>query len=124
MYNNASERRIRNNRLRRKRQIRRNLYMMIMAVILTAGFSVMFFSFKARAQEESETPSAYKYYKSVTVGGGDTIWDFACLYADTDFYESYEGYIKEVMDINHLKDEQIVYGQHIIVPYYSSEFKG
>lgn len=123
MYNNISERRIKNNRLRRNRQIRRNLSMLMMTVVLTVGFSVMFFSFKAKAQS-SETPLFYKYYKSITVGGGDTIWDFAKLYADTDFYESYECYIKEVMDINHLKDDQIVYGQHIIIPYYSNEFKG
>lgn len=123
MYNNISERRITNNRLRRNRQIRRNLFMLMMTVVLTVGFSVMFFSFKAKAQS-SETSHSYKYYKSITVGGGDTIWDFAQLYADTDFYESYECYIKEVMDINHLKDEQIVYGQHIIIPYYSNEFKG
>lgn len=123
MYSSTSERRIRNNRLRRNRQIRRNLFMLLLAVILTAGSSVTFFGFKAKAQS-NEVTASYKYYKSITIDGGDTIWDFAALYANTDFYDSYDCYIKEVMEINHLKSEQIISGQNIIVPYYSSEFKG
>lgn len=123
MHNDISERRIRKNKLRRKHQIRRNIFMLMLSIILAAGFSIMFFSFKSKAQS-GDAELSCKYYKSITVGAGDTIWDFAELYADTDFYDSYGCYIKEVMDINHLKDEQIIYGQHIIIPYYSHEFKG
>ena len=123
MNNQISERRIRNNKLRRNRQIRRNIGMCLATFIMIVGFSTLFFSFKSKAQSNN-TDISYKYYKSITVAAGDTIWDYAELYADTDFYDSYGSYIQEVMDINHLKDDNIVYGQHIILPYYSNEFIG
>lgn len=122
MNNHISERRIKNNRLRRRRQIRRNICMCFITVIIIAGISTIFFSFKAKAQSNEEIIS-YKYYKSITVAAGDTLWDYAESYADAEFYDSYSSYIKEVKEINHLKDDNITYGQHIIVPYYSSEFK-
>lgn len=121
MNNNISERRIRNNKLRRRRQLRRNICISLMTFMLVAGFSVLFFSFGSRAQTDAGDVS-YKYYKSVTVQAGDTIWDYAGLYADKDFYDSYDNYIKEVMNINHLKDDNIICGQNIILPYYSNEF--
>lgn len=121
--NHISERRIRNNRLRRRQQLRRNICMCLMTVIMISVFSTVFFSFKAKAQSNNEKLS-YKYYKSITVAAGDTIWDYAEQYADAGYYDSYSSYIKEVMDINHLNDDNIIYGQHIIVPYYSDEFTG
>lgn len=124
MNDHISERRIRNNKLRRKRQMHRNISMLFMTVVLTAGFSTMLFSFKAKAQSNVSSDISYKYYKSVTIGAGDTIWDFADLYADTEYYDSYDSYIKEVMAINHLKNETIIYGQNLIIPYYSNEFIG
>ncbi len=122
MNNNISERRIRNNKLRRRRQLRRNICISLMTFMLVAGFSVLFFSFGAKAQTDAGDDVSYKYYKSITVQAGDTIWDYAGLYADKDFYDSYENYIKEVMNINHLKDDNIICGQNIILPYYSNEF--
>lgn len=122
MNNHISERRIRNNKLKRQRQMCRNLRMFLITLILTAGFSAMFFSFKAKAQSDISSDISYKYYKSVTINSGDTLWDFAGSYADDRFYNSYDSYIKEVMEINHLKDENIIYGQNIIIPYYSNVF--
>lgn len=121
MNNNISERRIRNNKLRRRRQLRRNICISLMTFLLVTGFSVLFFSFGSKAQTDTEDVS-YKYYKSITVQTGDTIWDYARLYADKNFYDSYDNYIKEVMTINHLEDDNIIYGQNIILPYYSNEF--
>ncbi|MGN0377472.1 MAG: LysM peptidoglycan-binding domain-containing protein [Suilimivivens sp.] len=123
MNNHISERRIRNNKLRRRRQIRRNIFICLMTLVMITGFSTMFFSFKAKAQSRDEEIS-YKYYKSITVAAGDTMWDYAERYADTEFYDSYESYIKEVININHLDGDDIIYGQHIILPYYSNEFVG
>ena len=123
MNNRISERRIRNNKLKRKHQLRRNISMTVITFVLIACFSVMFCSFGSKAQSSSEDIS-YKYYKSIAVGAGDTLWDYARLYADENHYDTYNSYIKEVKDINHLKDDNIVYGQYIVLPYYSNEFVG
>lgn len=116
-----SERRIRNNKLRRKRQLRHHIIMFMVTVLLITGFSVCFFSFKTKAQNETEEV-AYKYYKSIVVDSGDTIWDYAEEYAHEDYYDSYESYIKEVIRINAMQDDSIQSGQYLIIPYYSYEF--
>jgi len=123
MNYSVSERRIRNNRIRRRRQLKHHILMFITTVLLISCFSVCFFSFKAKAQSGSEE-IAYKYYKSITVENGDTIWDYAEKYADSEYYDSYDCYIKEVIRINSLSDDSIQSGQYIIIPYYSYEFVG
>lgn len=95
--------------------------MFMVTVLLITGFSVCFFSFKTKAQNEAEEV-AYKYYKSIVVDSGDTIWDYAEEYAHEDYYDSYESYIKEVIRINAMQDDSIQSGQYLIIPYYSYEF--
>ena len=117
----VSERRIRNNKLRRRRQLRHHIMMFAMTVLLIVSLSVCFFGFKTKAQSETEQ-IAYKYYKSIVVESGDTIWDYANEYAHEDFYDSYDSYIKEVIRINAMSDDSIQSGQYLIIPYYSYEF--
>lgn len=95
--------------------------MFMVTVLLITGFSVCLFSFKTKAQNETEEV-AYKYYKSIVVDSGDTIWDYAEEYAHEDYYDSYESYIKEVIRINAMQDDSIQSGQYLIIPYYSYEF--
>jgi len=116
-----SERRIRNNKIRRRCQLRHHMMMFIGTIILIAGLSVSFFSFKTKAQNGTEEV-AYKYYKSIVVESGDTIWDYAKEYANENYYDSYESYIKEVIRINAMQDDSIQSGQYLIIPYYSYEF--
>ncbi len=123
MNNQVSERRIRNNKLRRRRQVKRQLFTIIMTIVLITGLSVFGFGMNAKAQStEAAADIQYKYYKSVMVESGDTIWNYAEVYADKDYYDSYESYINEVVQINALTDDEITSGQYLILPYYSSEF--
>lgn len=118
-----SERRIRNNKLRRKRQLRHNIIKFVMTIILISCLSLCLFSLKTKAQSDS-TDISYKYYKSISVNTGDTLWDYATKYADSEFYDSYESYINEIISINALTNDSIRAGQSIIIPYYSNEFVG
>lgn len=112
-----SERRIRENRRRRELELRRNIFVFCFTVsiicTLTLGLTVM----KTNAKDSSEIPEV-KYYTSIDVFRGDTLWTIAGEYADG-HYKTTEDYIKEVMSINSLSDETIYAGQHLIVPYYS-----
>ena len=119
--NNNSELRIRNNRMRRARQLRRNMIMCLLTFILVICFSIIFFSFKTKAQGNQEE-ILYTYYKSIMVSEGDSLWKYAQMYGDTQYYDSYEDYIKEVINMNFLEDETITIGQYLILPYYSNEF--
>ena len=119
--NRASELRIRNNRIRRKQQLRRNAIICLLTFVLVISFSFIFFSFRTRAQSSDEE-ILYKYYKSVMVEDGDTLWRYADIYGDSQHYDSHDAYIKEVMEMNFLKNDQITSGQYLIIPYYSSEF--
>lgn len=115
----VSERRILINRKRRARQLKRNILKGIMTFALVVSFSLLFLEFKVKAQNSTEEIS-YKYYKSVMVNSGNTLWDFADTYADDRHYDSLEKYVNEVMEMNHLGDESITAGQYIIIPYYST----
>ena len=121
MMNNNSELRIRNNRIRRTRQLRRNMIMFFLTIVLVICFSIIFFSFKTKAQSNEEEV-LYKYYKSVMVSEGDSLWKYAQMYGDNQYYDNYEDYMKEVMNMNFLEDDTIITGQYLILPYYSREF--
>ncbi|GFI01371.1 MAG: peptidoglycan-binding protein [Lachnospiraceae bacterium] len=117
----TSERRIRNNRIKRRRELRQRFIICIFTFLLVVTFSSLFFSFKTKAQG-SDKEILYKYYKSIVVQDGDTLWNYACQYGEEQYYGSYDDYINEVICINSLSDDKIIAGQHLILPYYSTEF--
>ncbi|MDE5909404.1 MAG: hypothetical protein K2H52_11775 [Lachnospiraceae bacterium] len=123
MNANASERRIRNNRIKRRRELRHRFIMCICTFLLIVTFSSLFFSFRTKAQGRDEEV-LYKYYKSIVVEDGDTLWNYACQYGEEQYYDTHDDYIKEVIRINTLSDDRITAGQHLILPYYSAEFIG
>lgn len=64
--------------------------------------------------------SRYKYYTSVTVSDGDTLWDLSGDFISSE-YSSRSEYILEVRRLNHMTSEDILYsGNSIVMPYYSS----
>ena len=122
MAADRSERRIKNNRIRRRQELRRHFMISIFTFILILSFSTLFFSLRTKAQGQNEL--LYKYYKSVVVEEGDTLWHYACQYAQEEYYDSQEDYIQEVIHINSLSEDHITAGQYLILPYYSPEFIG
>lgn len=86
----------------------------MMAVILIGG-SISGFA-KARRTEEC----AYKYYTSIAIEPGDTLWGIASEYMTSE-YDGVDEYIREVRKLNHLSDNGICAGQYLMVPYYSDK---
>ena len=77
----------------------------------------------AYAQEREDShPVYYKYYTSIRVEAGDTLWDIAERYV-CDQTGSRQDYIREVMKLNGMKSDQIRTGENITVFYYSTELK-
>ncbi|WP_342755808.1 LysM peptidoglycan-binding domain-containing protein [Kineothrix sedimenti] len=115
-----SERRILNNKLRRKRQRRKNIFLFAMTFFLVATLSFGVNAFLSNAKSSSDDIE-YKYYKSIIIQRGDTLMSIASENMDGN-YSSAESYVNELIKINGLRDDKIVAGNYLIIPYYSSEF--
>lgn len=85
----------------------------ILAVLVLWMVSV---SFRAEGSSKPE----YKYYKSVEITAGDTLWTIAENYMD-EHYGNVREYIDEVETINGISAENITAGKSIVIPYYSNE---
>lgn len=113
--------------LRERRKIqKRNLQLRAAAALLSfvAVIFLLIFHFTPQNTQADSEPKAptYKYYTSIRVSSGDTLWDIANEYR-TEEYSSIFSYISEVRKINHLKSNQITDGMYLCVPYYSVECK-
>ena len=106
--------------VRRKRayvcQIRRYLIISFLAVLLTILGVILGSNLLASSQSKaSNEVNTYKYYTSIEVQKGDTLWTIAQQY--------YASYIEEVKDMNQLTSDTIHAGEYLTVSYSSSEFK-
>ena len=116
-----SEERIRSNRIRRQQELRRHIVRFIITTCLVVILAVCTGSFFSKATESSDENAEYKYYTSIIVKAGDSMTTIADKYISAQ-YGSTDDYISEVAAINHLSDNEIHAGEHIIVPYYTAEF--
>ncbi len=108
-------------RRHRERQVRRNILLLVLSIILVLLLSFLLGGFFSQASD-LEHKISYKYYKSVEIMPGDTLWAIAEEYSDTENYASTVEYIEEVKRMNSLKSNTIHAGNYLIVPYYSTEF--
>lgn len=114
--NYADNRRKRRNR---KRFYRNRRIVLTIAVIFIAVIYLSIFGGQesVRAYDHSGGDSAdHRYYKSIQVNDGDTLWDIAALYMD-DSYDSTADYIEELKEINKLSSDNIHAGCYLTVSY-------
>lgn len=102
--------------------MKRRLTVIAATLCIIIGCGIVFGSFFAKAQDETtKEETSYKYYKSIVIETGDTLWNIAQEYKSADC--STEEYIKEVMELNSLSTNKIQEGQHLMIAYYDNEFK-
>jgi hypothetical protein len=85
-----------------------------------AILTLLLVSGTVKTKAASANPS-YKYYTSIQLEQGDTLWNIANTYM-TDEYHNINEYIDEVCSINHISQEEIHAGQYLTIPYYSSDY--
>jgi len=76
--------------------------------------------FGATNTQAAPAETTYKYFTSVQIESGDTLWAIASEYI-TDEYSDMNEYMNEVCAINHISEDEIHAGQFIVVPYYAAE---
>lgn len=109
--------------IRRKQQV---MYQRLVIIILTIciifcgvllGSTIM----ASGRSKASDDHAAFKYYTSVQIEKGDSLWSIAVNHM-TPEYDNVQDYIEEVKELNQLDEDNIHSGQYLTIPYYSSEF--
>lgn len=108
-------------RSRRIRQLRHRMILAFVTLCISLMLGIFGCGFLSRAQSDSAEVSC-KYFTSVMVQPGDTLYSIAQKYAD-EHYSSVDAYVAEVCLTNHMMDTDIHIGDYLIIPYYSTEFR-
>ena len=92
---------------------------LVMIMSLSFGFGSIFSS---AHDDKAESPSEERYYKSVQIEKGDSLWSIAQRYRGTE--DSVYEYMDELAEANHLslKDRNhLQEGDYLVVSYYGEE---
>ena len=106
---------------------RRNVCVMERSVLVFGAALIVFFlaafliSDRIEASSMTSDQQSYKYYTSIQVKQGESLWSIAGHYMSSD-YSDLDAYIEEVRDLNHLDSDDIHAGEYLLIPYYSSEY--
>lgn len=89
---------------------------LLLSITLTGGIVVI-------AGNIKQPEKTYKYYTSVEIKSGDTLWDIASQYYQENNYEDVRDYIKELKKLNNMNSDKLIVGKKLVVSYYSTELK-
>ena len=116
---NASAKAIRRSE---EKRIKRLLALCVATVFIIFAACAVFGNFMSSAHNSrSDSPDTFKYYTSIEIQPGDTLWDIAEAYITED-YESVTEYVKALKQMNSLDTDDIQAGQSLMVAYNDTEF--
>ena len=120
---NKQEIRYRSNRRRQRALAKRRMLLLLTTLLLITIGKIVFGScFSFAKDNESSANQQFKYYKSIMIEAGDSLWSIAEEYK-TEHHESTQDYIDDLVVLNDLSSETIHAGQYLMVIYYDTEFK-
>lgn len=111
----------RRNIIRKKQIAKRRIFLLLSAVFVITLGSIVYGSIFSSAKDESKDTQQYKYYKSIEIQAGDSLWTIAEEYCDESYDGDIQQYIKELKELNSLKSEKIHAGRKLLVFYYDTE---
>ena len=122
-YNDRISEKANRNIEKRKRVVGFQRLFIILSVIFIVSLAILLGNgIKALANSASETYPPQKYYTSLYIEPGDSLWTIAETYS-AGSEMTIEEYVDDVIAINRLESTEIHYGSYLIVPYFSSEMK-
>lgn len=109
--------------MKKKRQLAKRRMVILLATlfVVTVG-SIVCGSIFSSAKDPATDILQHKYYKSITIEQGDSLWSIAQEYR-SDAYKDTQEYIDELIQLNGLTSGIIHEGQHLIVAYYDTEIR-
>ena len=107
----------------RQKQVHRNIALLAFSIVLILFLVLFITSISTQASDREHMPS-YKYFRSIEISSGDTLWSIAEDNMDARYYKHTADYVAEVKRMNSLDTDQIIAGSYLIIPYYSTEFVG
>lgn len=108
--------------LRREAVLHRNILLILLTTISILLCVLIGSSIGGSSQTVAAKNNSYKYYTSIEIEKGDTLWTIAKQYM-TPEYASIQAYVEEVKELNQLGDDDIHAGQYLMVPYFSEQSK-
>ena len=101
-----------------KVQMEKRLIVVIGIIVISLG--ILLGSSISAFASAREKARIHKYYTSIQLRQGDSLWELAGEYASTD--QSEQEFIDEVCEVNGISESNILHrGQYLVVPYYSDE---
>lgn len=92
---------------------------LLMALITIIAVLMLIILFRDRSMETTYAKQPQnKYYKSIMIERGDSLWSIAKENIDYDYYKSINEYIQDIKRMNSLKSDKLISGRNIIIPYY------
>ena len=122
-YNHKISKRANESLTKREAVVRRQKSILALVVLALVIFGILLGTgMNALASSDKDIASYNKYYVSIRVESGDTLWTIADEYIDG-FNIEKDDYINEVCEINEISKDDIHAGDYIVVPYYSQDVK-
>ena len=113
-----------NNKRRREKQLRRRIITFcVSASVIIFLALILSFSFKSDASS-SEDQKQYRYYTSVIITTGDSVYSVAEKYMDNLHYRNVDELACDIAEINRISTKtELQAGTSIFVPYYENFIK-
>lgn len=110
-------------RIKKQRQIvKRRITLLVAALIVITVGSIVCGSIFSSAKNPATDIPQHKYYKSIIIEKGDSLWSIAQEYR-TDAYKDIQEYMDELIQLNGLTSRTIHEGQHLVIAYYDAEIR-
>ena len=111
-----------NRHIRKRKILKRRIAVVMACICMFAAIGILGSMILTDAKAETDNhETVYKYYKSIVIKSGDTLWSIANEYKSENC--TTQDYISEVKTLNGLVTDNIQDSQHLMIVYYDTEYR-
>lgn len=105
-------------KIHRRRVAMNRVKLILVSIFMITVLSIVCFNMNVKATD-SKNADAVKYYTSVVIMPGDTLWDIANEHMDYEHYSSVKSFMKDIAKANNIKVHTPLKScEYLVVPYY------